>query len=142
MSDLYLVLRSRLDAVAEWVTIGDELALAQKALGLSDERVAREVSVSTRTWIRWRQRGQVPIYMVEKVATVLHLEIERAAPRSILLEENEVVTVLNAVGERADEILAALERLDRRLDTEITARLDRIEEELRVVARHQTAPTT
>lgn len=120
MSDLYLVLRSRLEAVADWLTLGEELVTAQRALGLSDERVAREVSVATRTWIRWRQRGQVPIYMVDRVAEVLQLEIERPTKRKVKLDAEET-----------QEVLDAIRALDSRFDTELLPRLEGIEAELR-----------
>lgn len=123
MADLYLVLRSRLEAVAEWINLGvAEMSAAQKSLGLSDERIAREVSVSTRTWIRWRQRGQVPVYMLDRVAEVLQLEIERPTRKPIILPGE---------GASNDDVLAALRALDRKIDVEIAKRLDRIEDSLR-----------
>lgn len=146
MSELYLVLRSRLEAVAEWVTIGDELTLAQKARGFSDERVAREFPVSTRTWIRWRTRGQVPIHMLDRAAEILHLEIERPARRSVALPEEEAVAqaldLLSAqIAERDAELTRLLVSLDRKLDVEVTPRLDRIEGELRELARARLQET-
>ncbi|HXJ68160.1 MAG TPA: hypothetical protein VNM39_04590 [Verrucomicrobiae bacterium] len=79
MSDIYVVLRSRLEKVASWINLGTEaMEGAQRRLGLSDERVAREIPVSTRTWIRWRQRGQVPVQWLPNVAKVLDLELEQA----------------------------------------------------------------
>lgn len=147
MSELYLVLRSRLESVAEWVTIGDELSLAQKARGFSDERVAREFPVSTRTWIRWRTRGQVPIHMLDRAAEILHLEIERPARRSVALPEEEAVAQaldqLSAqLAERDAELTRLLVSLDRKLDVEITPRLDALEAAVRDLARQMTPAST
>jgi hypothetical protein len=120
MSDLYLVLRHRLEAVAEWVELGSEqLLAAQKALGLSDERAARLVPVATRTWIRWRQRGAVPIYMLSRVAEVLELEIERPERTRITLEDPPP--------DRLEEVLALVEEMHgwvRELREMVEARLE------------------
>ena len=129
MSDLYLTLRHRLEAVAEWVTIGiDVFGDAQKRLGLSDERAARLVPVSVRTWIRWRQRGQVPIHSLDRVAQILELEIERPA------HDRRVVV---------DDALDAQElydRLDRQHEA-VMRRLDEVQEELRIIASTSGART-
>ena len=90
MSDLYVVLRSRLDTVADWVAIGsDRMLEAQKQVGLSDERVARRVPVSTRTWIRWRLRGEVPVASLDRVAEILGLEIERPKRIRVMPPEDD-----------------------------------------------------
>lgn len=121
MSDLYLHLRHRLEAVAEWVTIGiDTFGGAQKQLGLSDERAARLVPVSVRTWIRWRQRGQVPIHSLDRVAQILELDIERAARHRVVLDEEPDMQELR-------------DHLDQQHD-EVLRRLDGIAEQIRVTA--------
>lgn len=113
MSDLYLTLRHRLDAVAEWVTIGaDVWNDAQKRLGLSDERAARLVPVSGRTWIRWRQRGQVPIHSLERVAQILELEIERAQHERVVIEEDELRELRDELARRHDDVIDRLDRIE------------------------------
>lgn len=128
MSDLYLHLRHRLEAVAEWVTIGvDAFGAAQKQLGLSDERAARLVPVSVRTWIRWRQRGQVPIHSLDRVAQILELDIERASRHRVVVEED-----------------ADLQELRDHLDgqhEEVIRRLASIEEQIRVTAATEQRST-
>lgn len=115
--------------MAEWVTIGiDVFGDAQKRLGLSDERAARLVPVSVRTWIRWRQRGQVPIHSLDRVAQILELEIERPA------HDRRVVV---------DDALDAQElydRLDRQHEA-VMRRLDEVQEELRIIASTSGART-
>jgi len=55
MSDLYLVLRRRLEAVTEWVEIDTAtLRSARKALGLSYEAMGRALNVAAKTWERTR----------------------------------------------------------------------------------------
>lgn len=146
MSDLYLVLRRRLDAVADWVELGVEaMSSAQKALGLSDERAARLVPVSGRTWTRWRAQGRVPAHSVDKVAAILGLEIERPTSIRIVLPEDEsadlaaVMVSIKELGERLDSDLSDLGRkldaLDRKIDlVDPSNRLTSIESELRRVA--------
>lgn len=106
MSDLYLTLRTRLEAVADWITLGSErMRAAQDALGLSDERVARLIPVATRTWIRWRQRGQVPVYMLERVADALDLEIDRPARQRITLDRDGDDVRILALEEKVDDLI-------------------------------------
>lgn len=113
MSDLYLTLRHRLDAVAEWVTIGiDVWNDAQKALGLSDERAARLVPVSARTWIRWRQRGQVPIHTLDRVAQILDLEIERSRPNPVVLEGEDLEELRDRMERQHDDVIRRLDRIE------------------------------
>jgi DNA-binding XRE family transcriptional regulator len=62
MSDMYLVLRRRLDDVArqhDWVPIGTEtMRDARKHLGLSYEAVGRALSVASKTYERWEKAGE------------------------------------------------------------------------------------
>jgi hypothetical protein len=117
MSDMYLVLRSRLDDVQSWVNLGrDVMREAQQHTGLSDERVARQIPVSTRTWIRWRDRGQVPAAALDKVAIVLGLEVERPEPRRVRVEEEEseldrLEALEAAVAQGFEDMRATLEHL-------------------------------
>jgi DNA-binding transcriptional regulator YiaG len=56
MSDLYLVLRSRLAAVAEWVYIPtDVLREARERKGLSYETMGRVLNVSSKTYERYEK---------------------------------------------------------------------------------------
>lgn len=124
MSDLYLTLRHRLDSVAEWVTLGaEQMTSAQKAKGLSDERAARLVPVSGRTWVRWRQQGRVPIHSLDKVAEILGLEIQRPGLRVVEIE---------ASANGGSPLGADDDALNRHL--ELLGRLDAIEAQLRQIA--------
>src|SRR3954466_13408224 len=77
MSDMYLVLRSRLSEVTTWVELGsDVMRDARKRTGLSMEAVARLVHVSLKTYDRWEKRGAVPRHEVQAVAAALGLEID------------------------------------------------------------------
>jgi transcriptional regulator with XRE-family HTH domain len=118
MSDLYLVLRSRLEDVQSWVTLGPEVIReAQQRIGLSDERVARQVPVSTRTWIRWRERGQIPAHSLDRVAKVLELEVERSRPVSVVASTDEASLPLDARLEQLEgRVLDAVESQQESLD--------------------------
>jgi hypothetical protein len=94
--------------VAEWVNLGTEaMNEAQRALGLSDERVARLIPVSTRTWLRWRQRGAVPVYMLDRVGAALKLEIERPSSGMIRLDPTDPAA-LEAILQRVEDVHAEL----------------------------------
>lgn len=84
MSDLYLELRTRIPLVTSWVPVGTiRLQEAQDATGLSNERLARQIPVSVKTWERWKKRGEVPADSIPAVARVLGVEIRRADGRPI-----------------------------------------------------------
>lgn len=122
MSELYLVLRRRLEAVAEWVHIGtEEMQAAQDGLGLSNERLAAKLFIVSKTWERWKAKGAVPRGQLPLVASVLGLEVEAAAPVRVFTEE-----------EGAADEAATLARIDRRLQ--------RIEEALRIAQDDSDAP--
>lgn len=113
MSDLYLVLRSRLDDVSSWVSLGvDVIRDAQHRVGLSDERLARQIPVSTRTWIRWRDRGQVPTHSLERVAALLDLQVERSERPRVTVEE----VPSDRLGELEDRVLSQLESMQATLE--------------------------
>jgi hypothetical protein len=124
MSDLYLELRARIPVVASRTEIGRErLEAAQSAVGLSNERLARLIPVSEKTWRRWREAGTVPTYALPRVAEALRLELvegmpgepRELAPASLrLLEElgTDVVRLLDAQG----EILTRLAKIEAALD--------------------------
>ena len=84
MSDMYLVLRSRLHAVPDWVYIDTAvLENARKRRGLSYETMARTLPVSSKTWERYEKAGRIPRPLVAKVADALGLEIEEPVQRRI-----------------------------------------------------------
>lgn len=92
MSELYLVLRSRLDAVTNWISLGAEvMRKARKAKGLSYEAVARLASVSSKTYERYEKLGRVPEHMVETFADILGLEIERPGRARITVDPRSSV---------------------------------------------------
>lgn len=77
MSDLYLVLRRRLQDVTDWVELDtDILHNARKALGLSYEAMGRRLNVASKTWERWEKAGRVPRHELRRVAETLNLEID------------------------------------------------------------------
>lgn len=94
MSDMYLILRRRLSEVTsekEWVVLGAEVMRdARKARGLSYESIAREIPVASKTYERWEKRGAVPVELVDKVAGLLRLEIERPEfKRTVTLDSEQ-----------------------------------------------------
>jgi hypothetical protein len=124
MSDLYLELRSRIPVVASRTEIGrDRLEAAQSATGLSNERIARLIPVSEKTWRRWKEAGTVPTYALPRVAEALRLELVEVSPGDappalapeslrVLTElAGDVVRLLDTQG----EILSAQKEIQRRL---------------------------
>jgi transcriptional regulator with XRE-family HTH domain len=111
MSDLYLILRSRLDAVAEWVLIDAPiLKAARDARGLSYESVARELHVSSKTWERYEKRGRIPRHLLGSVASLLDLEIEQPAPRRVRVGTPELgIPALDDLRDHLDRRLDAIE---------------------------------
>ncbi len=114
MSDLYLVLRERIGQVAENVAIPTEqLEQAQKARGLSNERMGWQISVSEKTWRRWKKTGQVPVHSFQRVAEVLRLEIVRPEfdPVEVALPPESLADVVAELRDALAEARAVAERL-------------------------------
>jgi transcriptional regulator with XRE-family HTH domain len=132
MSDLYLVLRSRLAAVAEWVYIPTHVLRERK--GLSYEAMGRVLNVSSKTYERYEKAGRVPPALVRPVAVAVDIEIEE--PRRIRVVGTVDEPAAGQLLRRFDEIEAKIDGLDRKLDVmDNAARLTAIEEQLRDVAR-------
>jgi hypothetical protein len=94
--------------MAEWVPIGTEVmreAMLKRGFS-SNEKVARAIPVSTRTWERWIKSGSVPRLQLPRVAEVLDLEL---APEQPL----EPVVIPR---DRADHLVARLEAVADRLE--------------------------
>lgn len=110
MSDLYLVLRHRLEAVAvDWIEIPTPvLKEARKRKGLSYESLARELNVVAKTWERYEKAGRVPRQLVSRVAEALDLEIEQPARQRISVTDDQL-------GDEIRELRQTLERLLARL---------------------------
>lgn len=108
MSDLYLVLRHRLDHVADWFPIETEvLREARRRLKLSYETVAREIPVSSKTYERYEKRGRVPRDILPRLAQILELEIETPA--------REPLRVTEPTAEAFAEIIERLDRIEKLL---------------------------
>lgn len=87
--DLYLVLRERLEAVADTIHIDKPiLDEAQSARGFSHERMARELDISEKTWRRWKAAEAIPAEHIDEVARVLNLDIERPPARRVVLSDD------------------------------------------------------
>lgn len=120
MSDLYLVLRRRLEDVAahvEWVVLGtDTLKSARNGLGYSYEAMGRQLNVSAKTYERYEKAGHVPRHMLPRVASVLELEITQPEQVRVDLPDRgdlpaAAATITNEISSRFDEIDAALRLL-------------------------------
>lgn len=124
--DLYLVLRERLEAVADTIHIDAEILHdAQNARGFSNERIARELFISEKTWRRWKAKAAIPADRVDDVAEVLNLDIERPPARRVILaaEAQGVADQLAAVQHRLEQLGEAVDRLARG-ETEILAAIE------------------
>lgn len=135
MSDLYLVLRSRLAAVAEWVYIPTHvLREARERTGLSYEAMGRALNVSSKTYERYEKAGRVPPALVRPVAAALDIEIEE--PRRVRVVGTVDEPAAGQLLRRFDEIEAKIDGLDRKLDVmDGTERLVAIADQLRELAR-------
>jgi predicted transcriptional regulator len=106
MSELYLILRRRLDLVKDWVPI--ETAVLREARlrqGLSYETVARKLPVSSKTYERYEKAGRVPRESFPRVVEVLGLEIDPPARPPLRLTE--------ASQDLGDEIIERLDRIEK-----------------------------
>ena len=106
MSDIYLVLRNRLDAVTNWVAISTEvLKNSRKTRGLSYEAVGRLAKVSSKTYERYERDGRVPEHMVDTFAEILGLEIDRPvhSPTRVTVE-GDVKDQMDALREEVAEV--------------------------------------
>lgn len=120
MSDLYLVLRSRLEGVPEWVYIPTPtLRSAREAKGLSYETMARTIPVSAKTWERYEKAGRIPRPIVPRVAEMLDLEIEESAPRPRVIVPHE--REAGGGSELLDAVEAIVNDATERLSREIRA---------------------
>jgi DNA-binding XRE family transcriptional regulator len=116
MSDLYLILSSRLEAVKEWIHVGEETMLgAREALGLSRESVARQLHIASKTYERHEKDGRIPRYRVGDYARVLGLNITEPERESVSLPGEpesfqDVVREMRATQDQILDELAALRK--------------------------------
>lgn len=118
---MYLELRSRIPVVAENTRIGAaRLEEAQKATGLSNERIARLIPVSERTWRRWKEKGEIPTAVLPAAARALRLDLHELNPDA----ESD-----DAPNGRIDALRAELEEVQHSLEDlpAIREQLSRIE---------------
>src|SRR5580765_8351166 len=111
MSDLYLILRHRLEAMTDWYMVETAmLREARKRLGLSYETVARQLHVASKTYERYEKRGRVPRALLPALAEILELQVETAVPQPLRLTTWEG-------DDLGAEIIARLERIEQLLRT-------------------------
>lgn len=119
MSDIYLVLRHRLDDVAtDWVELGTEvMRSARRGQGLSYESAGRKISVSAKSYERYEKAGRVPRHLLDRVANVLDLEVERSARQKVVIEDGGAGQTLEerleTVEHELDEIRGVKGAVDR-----------------------------
>ena len=119
MSDLYLVLRRRLEEVSRWAYIDtDILRTARVSRGLSYEAAARLIPTSSKTYERWEKAGRVPVGLVARIGELLDLEIERPARVRVAVAENE--------GEHVSDEIAVLRREMAALRSEVRTQNEEI----------------
>jgi outer membrane murein-binding lipoprotein Lpp len=121
MSDMYLELKSRIPVVAARTHIGTaRIQEAQDARGLSNERIARLIPVSEKTWRRWKEAGEIPTAALPAVALALGLELRGVEPEAI-----DVSTPSGSVDElsaKVDRLASAVEELRHEILAELQAR--------------------
>lgn len=110
---MYLDLRARIPVVASWVEIGSErLQAEQDRIGLSNEKIARELHLSEKTWRRYKQDGHVPRAMVPAFAQLFGWDIgELAPPRTAvqIAADEDVRSGLSAIRAEVAALREALE---------------------------------
>lgn len=124
---MYLELKHRIPVIAARTHIGrEELQRAQDTVGLSNERIARLIPVSEKTWRRWKEAGEVPTAVLPQVAKVLRLELVAPPqatvemPEGFSLREEAAAGIAQLLDGQA-ETLAVLARIEGKLD-ELSAR--------------------
>lgn len=118
MSDLYLVLRSRLSEVTDWVILGSKtMRAARTSLGLSYETVSRRIHVASKTYERYEKAGRVPRQLLPLIAETLQLEVEEptrtrvSVPAAdVPMVENELATIRSDLAEVRDMVAHLLQR--------------------------------
>jgi len=104
----------------DWVPIGtDTLRAARKAKGYSYEAMGRLLSVSSKTYERYEKTGRVRRDMLDLVAEVLGLEVERLPAAKVTVSEPgesgaaELAEMRLALAELAElkETVARIEKL-------------------------------
>jgi transcriptional regulator with XRE-family HTH domain len=140
MSDLYIVLRRRLEAVPEWVYIDSALLrAARERQGFSYETIARQIPVVSKTYERYEKAGRVPRQLLAKIAELLDLEIEEPERTRIMVEPAEP---RGSVRDEISSLRTEIRELDQKLDVALGQRLDRIEQEIRTLTRVLDADLT
>ncbi len=125
MSDLYLTLRRRLDEVARWTHLdGQTLVDARDAKGLSREAVARQLPTSAKTIERWEKDGRVPTNVVQKLADILGLEIQRVpAPPPLIVEDDPEMAELRTLVERVERAAQSIAEESTRISDLLAAQV-------------------
>lgn len=124
---MYLELKHRIPVIAARTQIGrEELQRAQDTVGLSNERIARLIPVSEKTWRRWKEAGEVPTAVLPQVAKVLRLELVPPPQETVEMPEGfglreEAAGGIVQLLEGQEELLSALARIEGKLD-ELSAR--------------------
>ena len=121
MSDMMLVLHERIKAVRRGVHIGSaRLREAQDNIGLSNEKLARRLYVSEKTWRRWRDIGEIPREHLPAVARELGLRLEpvdfaaaQESDRVAGLERRQaqLVEMVDSLRESQSALVRVLEQL-------------------------------
>lgn len=107
-------LKTRIPVVTNWVPVGTaRLQEAQTATGLSNERLARQIPVSSKTWERWKAKGAIPASSLPAVAKALRLELVDPDEQRRLELVRGVTTDdrLAALADAVDEVLAGQREL-------------------------------
>lgn len=93
---------------------------AQKAVGLSNEAIARRIPVSEKTWRRWKQAGDIPTAALRTVAAALRLDLHELNPNGDspvgATAQQVSVEQFEELSGKVDRILALLEPEDPQAD--------------------------
>jgi predicted transcriptional regulator len=142
MSDLYLILRTRLEEVADWVQLGPEVMReARTRRGLSYESAARLAHISSKTYERREKAGRWPSHDVAQLAEILDLDIDQPARTQVTLDrEAPAVELLQRQLEADADRLRVLEATVEREGQAMTRALRALAKEVRALAPQREQP--
>jgi transcriptional regulator with XRE-family HTH domain len=116
MSELYLVLRSRLDGVVDWVYLDGKVVIDARARkGLGREALGAKLHIAAKTLERYEKRSRFPRAIIPALADELDIRIEQP------LTEPLTATVRGPEADAGGEIALLRAAL-----VEVLGKLDRI----------------
>jgi transcriptional regulator with XRE-family HTH domain len=117
MSELYLVLRSRLDGVVDWVYLDGKIVMDARARkGLGREALGARLHIAAKTLERYEKRSRFPRALIPALAEELDIRIEQAVTEPLSATITEPVPAAAEVALLRTAVVEALGKLDQILE--------------------------